>query len=1226
MTTADTTSGWEFWIDRGGTFTDVVARSPDGDIDSIKLLSENPGHYADAAVHGISAFLDGRDEASSPAHGDTGGIAAVRMGTTVATNALLQRRGARTALVITRGFGDALRIGYQNRPDIFALNIELPDMLYSHVVEAGERVSAQGEVIVPLDEAGLRTELEKVLERGVQSVAIVFLHGYRFPEHERQAARIARDTGFRQISVSHATSALMKLISRGDTTLADAYLSPVLNRYVVQVREGLADRLGDAPLLFMQSHGGLVSADAFRGRDSILSGPAGGVVGMAESASAAGLKHLIGFDMGGTSTDVSLYNGEFERSGSMTIAGVRFSAPVMRVETVAAGGGSILRFASQRLQVGPESAGAYPGPACYRNEGPLTVTDANVLLGRIQPDHFPEVFGPEGNEGIDFEVVSRRFEQLAGEVAQQTGQPADCDRLAAGFLRIAVERMANAIKRISTQRGHDVSRFTLCCFGGAAGQHACQVADALGVEQVFLHPLAGVLSAYGMGMAEMRSLQQRSVEQPLGDELLPELASAYAELESANTALLARQGVDRARLRFVRRAMLRVAGSDTPLIVSWHGDASRMAEEFRQAHQTRFGFEPGGAALIVESVESEASVPGAEVSEPRWTGGERDPAAEAVRDVWFGDRRVPTRIFRRERLAAGCRIDGPAIVVEDHSTLVIEPDWRAEVNEFGHVILARHTPRPASERIGTDADPVMLEVFNNLFMHIAEQMGVVLENTAHSVNIKERLDFSCGVFDPQGDLIANAPHMPVHLGSMGDSVRTILGHRRDTMKPGDTFMLNAPYNGGTHLPDVTVVTPVFDAEGGDLIFSVACRAHHADIGGCSPGSMPATSASIHEEGVLIDNVRLVEAGRFREDAVRRLLVSSGYPARNPDQNVADFKAQIAANTRGVAELGAMVEHFGLDVVHAYMGHIKRNAEACVRDAIAALRDGEWSVELDGGETIRVRIAIDRGRRSASIDFAGTSPESPDNFNAPASVARAAALYVFRTLVEDDIPLNQGCMKPLTIRFPDKCLVNPRYPSAVAAGNVETSQCITDALLAALNVCAAAQGTMNNLTFGNERHQYYETICGGSGAGPGFDGASAVHTHMTNSRLTDPEVLEWRFPVRLERFCIRSGSGGGGRHRGGDGVIREIRFLEPMNVSILSNRRRLAPFGLKGGGDGQPGRNYVIRAGGEVEQLKATAEVQLQTGDRFVVETPGGGGYGPAELQNETTSEEKPPSG
>ena len=1206
MTATDTTQGWEFWIDRGGTFTDVVARSPKGEIASVKLLSENPGHYADAAVHGIGLFTAGDDPAP---------IAAVRMGTTVATNALLQRRGASTALVTTRGFGDALRIGYQNRPDIFALRIELPEMLYSHVIEADERISATGEVITPLDEARLRTELSEARARGVNSVAIVFLHGYRFPEHEQLAGRIASDIGFQQISVSHATSALMKLISRGDTTLADAYLSPVLNRYVRQVREGLAGRLGDAPLLFMQSHGGLVSADAFRGKDSILSGPAGGVVGMAGTAAAAGLRRLIGFDMGGTSTDVSLYNGEFERAGGMTIAGIRFSAPVMRVETVAAGGGSILKFASQRLQVGPESAGAFPGPACYRNDGPLTVTDANVLLGRIQADHFPRVFGPGGDEGIDVEVATQRFARLADEVRLQSGKPVDSDRLAAGFLRIAVERMANAIKRISTQRGHDVSRFTLCCFGGAAGQHACQVADALGVEQVFLHPLAGVLSAYGMGLAEMRSLQQRSVEQPLSDDLLPELESTYAELEAANADQLARQGVDPARLCFVRRLMIKVAGSDTPLAVTWQDGTGRMVSEFHQAHRTRFGFEPTDSALIVESVESEATVPGARVVEPGWTGGERDPEAEAVRDVWFGERRIPTPIFRRDRLAAGCLIDGPAIIVENNSTLVIEPDWRAHVNDFGHVILSRHTPRPAAERVGTDADPVMLEVFNNLFMHIAEQMGVVLENTAHSVNIKERLDFSCGVFDPDGDLIANAPHMPVHLGSMGDSVRAILEHRRETMKPGDAFMLNAPYNGGTHLPDVTVVAPVFDAGGRNLIFSVACRAHHADIGGISPGSMPATSTSIHEEGVLIDNVGLVDAGRFQEDAVRALLASGPHPARNPDQNIADFKAQIAANTRGVAELGAMVEQFGLEVVHAYMAHIKRNAEECVRDAIAALHDGDWSLALDGGETVRVRVLIDRARRCATLDFDGTSGESPGNFNAPASIARAAALYVFRTLVKEDIPLNQGCLKPLTIRLPEGSLVSPRYPAAVAAGNVETSQCITDALLAALNVCAAAQGTMNNLTFGNDRHQYYETICGGSGAGPDFDGASAVHTHMTNSRLTDPEVLEWRFPVRLERFCIRRGSGGSGRHRGGDGVIRELRFLEPMNVSILSNRRRQAPFGLHGGADGQPGRNYVIRADGSLEHLTATAEVQLETNDRFVVETPGGGGYGSARFQD-----------
>ena len=1201
--TGGATGGWQIWVDRGGTFTDVVARDPEGEISTVKLLSENPGHYADAAVHGIGLVTGG--DAAAP-------IDAVRMGTTVATNALLQRRGASTALVITRGFGDALRIGYQNRPDIFALRIELPEMLYSRVIEADERVSAQGEVIAPLDGETLRTELEAARNQGVSSVAIVFLHGYRFPAHERAAARLAADVGFAQISVSHTTSALMKLVSRGDTTLADAYLSPVLNRYVSRVRDGLAGRMGNAPLLFMQSHGGLVSADAFRGKDSILSGPAGGVVGMAGAAAAAGLDRLIGFDMGGTSTDVSLYNGEFERSAGTTIAGVRFTAPMMRVETVAAGGGSILRFASSRLQVGPESAGAYPGPACYRNGGPLTVTDANVWLGRIQADHFPRVFGPDGNEPIDVGVVERRFGDLARKVNEETGKAVSGEQLAAGFLRIAVERMANAIKRISTQRGHDVSRFTLCCFGGAAGQHACEVADALGVEQVFLHPLGGVLSAYGMGLAEMRSLQQRSVEQPLTEDLLPGLEALFADLESANAAVLTGQGVSRKRIRFARRLMLKVAGADTSVAVPWTNGVAPMVDEFHRLHRGRFGFEPTGTALIVESVESEGTVPGAKVNEPRWTGGRTDAAPETVRDVWFGGRRVATRVFRRDRLASGCKVAGPAIIVESGSTLVIEPDWQARVNDYGHILLTRATPRPASERIGKNADPVMLEVFNNLFMHVAEQMGVVLENTAHSVNIKERLDFSCGVFDPQGDLIANAPHMPVHLGSMGDSVKTILAQRRGTMKRGDSFMLNAPYNGGTHLPDVTVVTPVFDADGKELIFSVACRAHHADIGGKTPGSMPATSETIHEEGVLIDNVMLVDAGILQENAVRELLTSGGYPARNPDRNIADFKAQIAANTRGVSELGTIVEHYGLDIVHAYMNHIKRNAEECVRRAIATLRNGTWSLELDGGETLCVRISIDPQFRSASIDFGGTAAESNSNFNAPASVARAAVLYVFRTLVEEAIPLNQGCMKPLTIRMPGASLVNPRYPAAVAAGNVETSQCITDALLAALGVCAASQGTMNNLTFGNEHHQYYETICGGSGAGPGFDGASAVHTHMTNSRLTDPEVLEWRYPVRVERFCIRRDSGGLGRHRGGDGVVRELRFLEPMRVAMLSNRRRLAPFGLKGGGDAQPGRNYVIRSTGEVENLSATADVQLQSNDRFVVETPGGGGYGSPE--------------
>jgi len=1192
-------AGWQFWIDRGGTFTDVVARSPAGAISTLKLLSENAERYEDAAVHGILSYV-GAEE---------GRIAAVRMGTTVATNALLERRGATTALVITRGFEDALRIGYQNRPDIFALKIELPEMLYARVVGAHERMSAQGEVIEPLDEPKLRRDLEDARERGAQSAAIVLLHGYRFPAHERLAARIAAEVGFQQVSVSHSTSPLMKLVSRGDTTLADAYLSPILNRYITQVRAGLAERLGDAPLLFMQSHGGLASAESFRGKDSILSGPAGGVVGMVETAVSAGLEKLIGFDMGGTSTDVSLYDGEFERTTSSTIAGVRLTAPMMRVQTVAAGGGSILKLAASRLQVGPESAGACPGPACYRNAGPLTITDANVLLGRIQPDFFPRVFGAGGREAIDTEIVSHRFTELAAELRSETDRDVPITQLAAGFLRIAVERMANAIKQISTQRGHDVTEFALCCFGGAAGQHACQVADALGVNQVFIHPLAGVLSAYGMGLADMRSLRQTSVEAPLTDDLVARLEATFSELEATNAGELARQGVTPDRIRFSRRAMVKVAGSDTALTVPWEGSLPTVIQTFHTSHRRHFGFEARGTTLMIEAVESEAVAAGAKVEEPPWTGGQADAEAESTREVWFGGESIATPVYRREKLIAGWQGVGPAMIVESNSTTVIDPGWRARVNAYGHLVLTRFEPRPATEHIGTESDPVMLEVFNNLFMHIAEQMGVVLENTAHSVNIKERLDFSCAVFDSGGDLIANAPHMPVHLGSMGDSVKAITMQRRDSWRPGDAYMLNAPYNGGTHLPDVTVVTPVFDDSGKELIFSVACRAHHADIGGVTPGSMPARSETIHEEGVLFDNVKVVDAGVFQEEAVLDLLMSGELPARNPSQNISDFKAQIAATRKGVAELERMVEHFSLRVVHAYMAHIKRNAEECVRKTIETLKDGRWSLELDGGEKISVEITIDRRDRSAVVDFHGTSPVSDGNFNAPASIARAAVLYVFRSLVNADIPLNAGCMKPITVRLPESSLVNPRYPAAVAAGNVETSQCITDALLAALDVCAASQGTMNNFTFGNERYQYYETICGGAGAGATFDGASAVQTHMTNSRLTDPEVLEWRYPVRVERFSIRNGSGGRGLHNGGDGVVRQLLFLEPMNASILSNRRRTSGFGLHGGADGKPGKNYLIRADGTLKELDATAEVELDANDRFVIETPGGGGYG-----------------
>jgi 5-oxoprolinase (ATP-hydrolysing) len=1198
-------SGWHFWIDRGGTFTDIVARAPDGRLRTLKLLSENPGRYADAAVHGIERVL--REEGAQT------DIAAVKMGTTVATNALLERKGEPAVLVITAGLKDALRIGTQNRPDIFALDIELPEMLYNSVVEAHERLSSHGETVRVLDEARLREDLGAARARGVASVAIVLLHGYRFPRHEQRAKAIAEALGFEHVSVSHEVSPLMKLVARGDTTLVDAYLSPVLFRYIERVRQGLTSAAGSPLLQFMQSNGGLVQAELFRGKDSILSGPAAGVVGMAATGRAAGFEQVIGFDMGGTSTDVSLYDGDFERTTSSLIAGVRVTAPMMRINTVAAGGGSILRLAAGRLRVGPESAGAFPGPACYRNDGPLAVTDANVVLGRIQPDFFPSVFGPNGDQPLDAGASQRAFEVLARELAASTGDHVSVDRLAGGFLRIAVETMANAIKQVSVQRGHDVTKFVLSCFGGAGGQHACQVADALGIETVLIHPLAGVLSAYGMGLADLRSMRQAALEQRLDAACLAALDGVFERLARDAAGELRAQGIGDARIRLERRLRLKLTGSDTALLVPWApgGSLDALHGAFHAEHARHFGFGAPEGAVTVESVELEAVGVVEKPEEPLLARGKEAARPLARRAVWFDGGRVDAPIYARAMLGAGAGIEGPAVIVETNATTVVEPQWRASVNSLGHLTLSRVRPRAQHEAIGTERDPIMLEVFNNLFMHIAEQMGVVLENTAHSVNIKERLDFSCAVFDAEGELIANAPHMPVHLGSMGDSVRSVLTANAAAMAPGNVFMLNAPYNGGTHLPDVTVVTPVFGADQRTLEFVVACRAHHADIGGITPGSMPATSRSIEEEGVLLDNVAIVEEGRLEEARIRELLESGPYPARNPEQNLADLKAQIAANNKGVTELAKMVQRFGLDVVHAYMRHIKDNAEQCVRDAIGSLHDGRCVTELDGGERIAVGVTVDRQRREAVVDFSGTSPMSSTNFNAPAAIARAVVLYVFRTLIEEDIPLNAGCLKPLTLRLPEASLVNPRYPAAVVAGNVETSQCLTDALLAALGACAAAQGTMNNLTFGNARHQYYETLCGGAGAGPDFDGASAVHTHMTNSRLTDPEVLEWRYPVRVMRFEIRKGTGGRGAHPGGDGVVRELEFLEPMQAAILSNRRRVAPFGLNGGGDGARGENRVIRRDGREELLGATAELMLEAGDRLIIATPGGGGYGPS---------------
>ena len=1179
MSKTVSTSRWQFWIDRGGTFTDVVARRPDGRLVTHKLLSDNPEHYPDAALQGIRDLLKVRADQPIPAER----IAVVKMGTTVATNALLERKGDRTLLLTTRGFRDALRIGYQNRPQLFARHIVLPELLYERVAEVNERVSAYGDVIIPFDPAGAHEALSNAYQAGIRAVAIVFLHGYRYPAHEEQAAVLAREIGFTQISVSHQVSPLMKLVGRGDTTVVDAYLSPILRRYVDQV----ASELGNARLLFMQSHGGLADAHHFHGKDSILSGPAGGIVGAARTAAQAGFDRIITFDMGGTSTDVAHYAGEYERAFETQVAGVRLRAPMLHIHTVAAGGGSICRFDGSRLRVGPESAGADPGPACYRRGGPLTVTDCNVLLGRIQSEFFPHVFGPAQNQPLDRDIVTRQFAALAIEVQNATGKTYAPAELAEGFLQIAVENMANAIKQISTQRGYDVTGYTLCCFGGAGGQHACAVADALGMPAIFIHPFAGVLSAYGMGLADARLLKERAIEAPLTGELMASLESVFVELEQAGRNDMQAQDIPAEQIHAVRTVRLRYTGSDTALSVN-ASDAEELQAGFESAHRQRYGFVMPDKRLIVEALSVEV-IGGGDASLPL--------AGEA-----FGER------VGRADLLPGCRIPGPAILSESGATTFIASGWQAEVTAHNALVLTRCQPRPARVAVGTEVDPILLEVFNNLFMAIAEQMGVTLANTAHSVNIKERLDFSCALFDRDGQLIANAPHIPVHLGSMGEAVRAVIQAKQGQFQPGDVYASNAPYHGGTHLPDITVITPVFDAAGQELLFYVASRGHHADIGGITPGSMPPDSVTIDQEGVLLDHFLLVSGSRFRERELLERLSGGPWPARNPQQNLADLQAQIAANEKGAQELRRMAAHFGLDTVWAYMGHVQDNAAEQVRRALDRLQDGAFTCEMDNGAVIRVAITLNREARSARIDFTGTSPQQTNNFNAPRAVCIAAVLYVFRTLVDDEIPLNAGCLRPLELIIPAGSLLDPRPPAAVVAGNVETSQCIVDALYGALGVMAAAQGTMNNFTFGNDRYQYYETICGGAGAGPGFAGASAVQTHMTNSRLTDPEVLEWRFPVRLEAFSIRRGSGGAGRWRGGDGVVRRIRFLEPMTAAILSGHRRIASYGLNGGEPGQVGRNIVERIDGAVEALPGTAQTVMQPGDAFVIETPGGGGW------------------
>ncbi|MGV9935367.1 hydantoinase B/oxoprolinase family protein [Streptomyces olivaceoviridis] len=1192
-------TGWQFWVDRGGTFTDIVARRPDGRLLTHKLLSDNPARYSDAAVAGVRELLGGSEEP----------VEAVRMGTTVATNALLERKGERTLLVVTRGFRDALRIAYQNRPRIFARRIELPELLHERVVEVDERIAADGTVLRAPDLDALEGPLREAYADGIRAVAVVCLHSHLHPGHERAIGELAARTGFPQISLSSEVSPLMKLVPRGDTAVVDAYLSPVLRRYVRHI----ADELRGVRLMFMQSNGGLTEAGQFRGKDAILSGPAGGIVGMARMSQRAGFDRVIGFDMGGTSTDVSHFAGAYERVFTTQIAGVRLRAPMLDIHTVAAGGGSVLHFDGSRYRIGPDSAGADPGPACYRAGGPLTVTDANVMLGRIQPAHFPAVFGPGGDQPLDAALVRDRFTALAREIHEHTGDDRTPEQVAEGYLRIAVANIANAVKRISVQKGHDVTRYALTTFGGAGGQHACRVADSLGIRTVLVPPMAGVLSALGIGLADTTAMREHSVEASLRAASMPGIRETADDLEAAARAELVAEDVPEDRIRITRRAQLRYDGTDTTLTVEL-AEPDAMRNAFEERHRATYSFTLD-RPVVVEALSVEATgittPPDLSALAP-YEGRAQAPGTVRLHTggAW---RDVP--LHRREALPPGGTVTGPAIITEAGATTVVDDGWRAAATDDGHLLMER-TAITQSSDVDTESDPVLLEVFNNLFMSIAEQMGARLESTAQSVNIKERLDFSCALFDPDGNLVANAPHIPVHLGSMGTSVKEVIRRRGSAMRPGDTYAVNDPYHGGTHLPDVTVITPVFDTDvAADtrseprILFHVASRGHHAEIGGIAPGSMPAHSRTIEEEGVLFDNWLLAENGRFREEETHRLLTEARYPSRNPRTNLADLRAQIAANHKGVDEVRRMIEEFGLDVVQAYMRHVQDNAEEAVRRVIDALDDGEYAYETDSGAVIRVRVRVDRTERRATVDFTGTSAQLATNFNAPFAVVNAAVLYVFRTLVADDIPLNDGCLRPLDIIVPPGSMLAPEPPAAVVAGNVETSQAITGALYAALGVQAEGSGTMNNVTFGNERHQYYETVASGSGAGDGFPGAGVVQTHMTNSRLTDPEVLEWRLPVRLEEFAVRRGSGGAGRWRGGDGAVRRIRFLEPMTVSTLSQHRRVPPYGMAGGAPGALGANRVERADGTVTDLGGSGSADVGPDDVLVIETPGGGGYG-----------------
>jgi 5-oxoprolinase (ATP-hydrolysing) len=1165
--------GWRFWIDRGGTFTDVIAVSPEGVETSAKLLSTS-GAYADAAVEAMRRLMGVAAEATFPAAEVTG----IKLGTTVATNALLERKGAKTLFVTTRGYADALLIGDQARPDLFALNIVRPAPLYAGVVEADERLDAAGAVVRPLDEAALAEALAEAALEGFESAAIAFLHADLNPAHERRAGALAAAAGFRFVSLSAEVSPLPRFIPRAETTVVDAYLTPVLAQYVA----GLEGAVAGAPLQFMTSAGALVTASAFRGRDALVSGPAGGVVGVAGVA-AATERPVLGFDMGGTSTDVCRFAGELERRDVARVAGVKVRAPMLDVETVASGGGSILTFDGLRARVGPASAGADPGPACYGRGGSATVTDANLVLGRLDPAGFPAVFGPAGDAPLDPAAARARLAELADAMGAASPEAA-----AEGFLAVAVEQMAGAIRRISTERGFDPRGHALVAFGGAAGQVACQVADALGIGEVLSPRYASVLSAWGIGQARMRAIRAAGLGRRL-DAAGVEAARVVAEgLEREATAALAAQGAEAGEAE--RRLYLSYEEADAALPVAL-GDASAAKRDFEGAHRRLFGFFEPERPILIASVEVERPSP----LRGGVGGGGLSPETAPGRTLPPPPTPSPQ--------------GGGALITRPDTQIFVAPGWSAVTEPDGLVRLIRAQPLQAIIADSAAPDPVTLELYNRRFMGIAEAMGAALERTAHSVNIKERLDFSCALFDADGGLVANAPHMPVHLGSMGASVRAVRA-RHPTLHRGEAFALNSPYAGGTHLPDITVVMPVFDGATPQPAYFVAARGHHADVGGIQPGSMPPFSHTIDEEGVMLDALPIMRGGVFLEAETRAALAAGRWPTRSPARNLADLKAQIAACQAGAAAVAALIERQGADEVARYMGFVQDNAEASVRRAIGVLQDGQAHVPMDGGGEIIVRASVDAARGEAVLDFTGSSPQLGSNFNAPASVVDAAALYVFRCLVDDDIPLNAGGLKPLKIVVPAGSMLNPKPPAAVVAGNVETSQHIVDALFAALGVMAASQGTMNNFTFGDEARQYYETICGGAGATAGVAGASAVHTHMTNSRLTDPEILERRFPVRLEAYEVRRGSGGAGAHAGGDGTRRRVRFLSPMEAALLSTRREHAPQGLAGGGPAARGSQRLIEASGAVKELAGCFSIAVRPGDAIEIETPGGGGFGP----------------